>query len=150
MKSLVEFIQESKSSIYDTTIYDGSIWKDRKLVPSEDENKNYIIARLGGHFSWATKGRSRNVDDYIEQKSEGEYVMNIQNPNPKQWEAEKHRHTIKIGTATLLKTTKGTARMTFTYSKGKLNVSCSYGTSQLAKLGTYDIEENPTDIEYKK
>ena len=152
MKSIIDKIYESSiSSKYDTTIFDRTNYKSKKLVPSEDENKNFIIARLGRHFTWQLKGRSNKVDDYIEpaKYNKNAYWMNVYLGDPQYWEAEKHREVIKIGTATTTKISKGALRLDFTFNNGKLYVSCSPGVQQTKKLGEYDIEDNPVDKEYK-
>lgn len=150
MKSIIEKIYESSiSSKYDTTIFDRTNYKNKKLVPSEDENKNFIIARLGRHFTWQLKGRSNKVDDYIEHTNKNVYWMNVYLGDPNCWESDKYREVQKIGTATTTKINKSVLRLDFTFDKDKLYVSCSPGVQRNKKLGEYDIEDNPVDKEYK-
>ena len=152
MKSIIEKIYESSvSSKYDTTIFDRTNYKNKKLVPSEDENKNFIIARLGRHFSWQLKGRSNKVDDYIEpaKYNKNSYWINVYLGDPNCWESDKHREVHKIGTATTSNIKKDVLRLDFAFGKEKLYVSCSTGVQRTKKLGEYDIEDNPIDKEYK-
>lgn len=151
MKSILEKIYESNiSSKYDTTIFDRTNNKNKKLIPSEDENKNFIIARLSRHFTWQLKGRSNKVDDYIE-KGHGKdyYWMNVWHADVKSWEAEKWRETMKIGTATTTNINKGIVRLGFTFTNNKLNVTCTEGEFRGKKLGTYEVVNNPQDEEYE-
>ena len=149
MKSIIEKIYESSvSSKYDTTIFDRTNYKNKKLVPSEDENKNFIIARLGRHFSWQLKGRSNKVDDYIEpaKYNKNSYWMNVYMADPNCWESDKHREVQKIGTATTSNINKSVLRLDFTFGKEKLYVSCSTGVQHTKKLGEYDIETVGVDV----
>ena len=51
MKSILEKIYESNiSSKYDTTIFDRTNNKNKKLIPSEDENKNFIRCTLRSRY----------------------------------------------------------------------------------------------------
>ena len=152
MKQLIDRIYEAlKNSKYNTTIFDVSSYKNKQLIPSEDENKNFIIARLGRHFFWRLKGKSNKVDDYIEASEhyKDSYWLNVYNGDPRYWEADKHREAMKIGDISMTKTKKGVLRLDFLFSDNKLYVSCSPGVQQTKKLGTYDVEDNPVDKEYK-
>ena len=152
MKSLIEKIYESSvSSKYDTTIFDRSSMKPKTLIPSEDKNKNFIIARLKNHFTWQLKGRSNKIDDYIEKQTHNKdaYWMNVYLGDPQYWEAPERREVAKIGTATITKINKSVLRLDFYFKNDKLVVECSPGVQRTKKLGEYDIEDNPKDIEYK-